>query len=199
MREKTMSCKTIMIAGAFALSAFAAIGETLKIKYITTVDIVEDGQVVGTRKLKPGTLVEVVDASTGDAAKPGAEKGAQPTQGGKLRLSKLSPVMFKTTRQSMAHVFNAEISLSDDYVGPYENRDREFWSVKVYAYNANWDGMEIFYGYAKKTSPVGRQVERELADGANHKCHAKLTYVRNSSLYDNIVLLDSFEFVAKED
>ena len=99
------------------LSAFAAVGETLKIKYVTTVDIIEDGQVVGTRKLKPGTLVEVVEQS-GETAKPGAEKGAQPAHGGKLRLSKLSPVMFKTTRQSMAHVFNAEIKLSDDYVGP---------------------------------------------------------------------------------
>lgn len=177
--------------------ASAAVGETLKIKYATTVDIVEDGQVVGTRKLKPGMLVEVAEQS-GETAKPGAEKGAQPAHGGKLRLSKLSPVMFKTTRQSMAHVFNAEIKLSDDYVGPYENRGDEFWSVDVYAYNANWDGMEHFYGYAKKTSPVGRQIQRELADGASHKCHAKLTYVRNSSVYDNIVLLDAFEFVDKE-
>ena len=185
--------RTHILIAASILSAFAAVGETLKIKYVTTVDIIEDGQVVGTRKLKPGTLVEVAEQS-GEAAKPGAEKGAKPAHGGKLRLSKLSPVMFKTTRQSMAHVFNARVKLSDDYVGLYENRGGEFWNVDVYAYNANWDGMEHFYGYARKTSPVGRQVERELADGAEHKCHVKLAYVRDT-IYDNLAIIEAFEVI----
>ena len=103
--------------------------------------------------------------------------------------------MFKTTRQAAPHVLNAEIRLDDYYIGPYENKNKEFWSINVNAYNSNWDGLEIFRGYARKTSPVGRQIAKELADGAEHKCRAKLLYVKNPD-YDDIVLLEAFELVS---
>lgn len=176
------------LAGCLALH-----GEAYRLKYITTVDIIEDGKAIGTRKLKPGTLVEIVD--TQEQAEAAPTTSAVPS-GANLRISKLSPVMFKTTRQAVAHTFNAKISLSDYYVGPYEGKNKEFWSIEVYAYNSAWDGLEIFRGYARKSSSVGRQVERELADGSEHDCHAKLTYVKNPD-YDDIVLLEAFELVSE--
>ena len=168
-----------LIAALF-VAAVAAVscGEQLRLKFPASVDILEDGKVVGQKRLKAGTIVEVADEQ------PPASGSATAARAPKLRVSKLSPIMFKTTRPAVAHVFNAELSLADSYYGQFEGKESQFWSVDVRAKNAEWKDGEFFYGYARKSAPIGREISTLLADGTSKPCRVKIAIVRDPEWKD---------------
>ena len=176
-----------IVALFVAVVALASGGEQLRLKFPATVDILDGGKVVGQKKLKAGTVIEVADAPAAAGAN---EAKAAP----KLRLSKLSPIMFKTTRPAVAHVFNASIALADSYYGQFEGKEGQFWSVDVRAENAEWKSGETFYGYARKTAPIGREIAALLADGTSRKCRIKISLVRDPDWKD-LVNIEAVELV----
>ena len=184
--------KLIAALSVAALAAVASGGESLRLKFPATVEIVEDGKVVGQKKLKAGTLVEVADEQ------PPASGSATAARASKLRVSKLSPIMFKTTRPAVAHVFNAELSLSDSYYGQFEGKESQFWSVDIRAKNAEWKAGEFFYGYARKSAPIGREISTMLSDGTEKKCRVKVSLVRDPDWKD-LVNIEAVELVDESD
>ena len=183
MKTKTI---TASILAAVAITATSA--EVYRLKLPATVDIVEDGEVTGTKKLKAGTLVALAEETPAADAQ---EKAPAPTAG-KLRVSKLSPIMFKNTHPAVAHVFNAEVELNDYYTGPFEGKGDLFWNVRVCAYSQNWKSMEIWQGYARKTDAIGRQVKALLEDGERKTVHIKLSWVKGKDA-DDLVMVEAIE------
>lgn len=177
-----------ILAALLAVSAFA---EQYKIKITATVDVLEDGKVVGQKRLKPGTVIEVVEADAPAAAAAQTKKDAQV---GKLKPSKLSPIMFKNTRPAAGAVLRAEISLGDSYYGKFEGKEGQYWSIDIYARNEDWSGGESFYGYVKKTAPIAKQLISRIENGKDYKCLVKLLPIADPD-YKDFVSINDVEFL----
>ena len=88
--------KFATIALCLAILSPVAEAETLRLKYLTTVEVVNDaGKVVETRKLKAGTVIAVEEPQA-----PAAKDAQKPAKGKKLVPDDISPIPSKTTRSA---------------------------------------------------------------------------------------------------
>lgn len=154
-----MSDKIIIVL-LIALS-FSLVAEELRLKSSATVEVVENGKVVGTRKLKAGTVIEVTESAP-------AEKG------GKLAPSEIAPALFKADRPAAGAVFRARLKLgTKDYA--IDEKDRKaYYFVDVDVCTDDWSLSELFAGHVKRTSAVGKSLFALLKDGKEHKCLVKV-------------------------
>ena len=183
----------IIIAALMAASTFA---EQYKIKFTATVDILEDGKVVGQKRLKPGTIVETVE-SEATAAVESAAQPAKSAPRGKLQPSKLSPIMFKNTRPAAGAVLRAEISLGKYYWGKFDGKENQYWNIDIDSKNDDWGYAEDFMGYVKKTTPIAKQLLAKLEDGKEHKCLVKLIPIADPD-HKEFVSIEAVEFIDEE-
>ena len=184
--------KHIMLFAVVLTLPVILTGETLRLKYPATVEVLnDDGKVSGTRKLKAGTVVSV---ETSEATAP---KNAAAKSGKKLTPSDLSPIMFKTTRPASGATLRAEVKLSDDYYGGFEKARGKFWSVDVYAYDAGWENYELFNGYVSKSTLIGKKLVEVVKDGNSHRCIVKVTFAKDET-FEDLLLIQDFKPVQPE-
>ena len=89
-----MKAHIVLLTAVLALPALLS-GETLRLKYLATVEVLDDaGKVVGTRNLKAGTVVSV-DSSEASAPKISGGKDVE-----KLELSDLASITLKPAQLS---------------------------------------------------------------------------------------------------
>lgn len=174
---------------AVALAAISANAE-LKIKFTTTVDVVEDGKVIGQRKLRPGTVVEVVEA---EEDVKDTKKGAAKTPARKkLVPSNVAPMMFLNTKKA-GTVLRAEVRLSDCYYGFFDGKENEYWSIDLNFYNKDGEYACSARGYVLKDSDVGRRLVKLVEDGSEHKVLVKLSHPKGED--GNGFIIDDFDEV----
>lgn len=175
--------RTLIFTLTVAASLFCE-AETLRLKYLTTVEVVNDaGKVVETRKLKAGTVIAVEEPQA-PAAKPG--------KGKKLAPADISPIMFKTTRPAVGGTLRAEVKLSDSYYGQFETQRAKFWSVDIYVYDAKWENSELFTGYISKSTPIGKKFAEFVKDGNAHRSIVKVNFAKDET-FDDLLLIQDFE------
>ena len=183
-----------MKTSIFALAAVAALcceAETLRLKYLTTVEVVNDaGKVVETRKLKAGTVIAVEEPQA-----PAAKDAQKPAKGKKLVPADISPIMFKTTRPAAGGTLRAEVKLSDSYYGQFETQRAKFWSVDIYVYDAKWEYSELFTGYISKSTPIGKKFAEFVKDGNSHRSVVKVNFAKDET-FDDLLLIQDFEPLA---
>lgn len=179
----------LILAALVSVLAISATAEQYKLKFPATVDIVEDGEVVGTKKLKAGTMLQLADEAAADE-KPQAKVG-------KMTPSKISPMMFKNTHPASA-VFNAEVELGDSHYGPFEGKEKTYWNFYVRAFNADWSDYERLDGYVKKTAPIAKTLLAIVKDGKSHPCHVKVSPVNDATLND-LVTIEAIEETIRPD
>lgn len=179
----------LFLAALVSLLAISAAAEQYKLKLPVTVDIIEDGEVVGTKKLKAGTVLQLADEAAADE-KPQAKAG-------KMTPSKISPMMFKNTHPASA-VFNAEVELGDSYYGPFEGKEKTYWNFYINTFNADWSDSERLDGYVKKTAPIAKTLLAIVKDGKAHPCHVKVSPVKAES-YNDLVTIEAIEEAVRPD
>lgn len=86
-----MTNEILALAAAAAILTTAAAAEQFRLKYQTTVELLENGEVVGTKRVKGGTLIELVESPTSDAATSPA-KAAKPDGSEHWAMVKVVPV-----------------------------------------------------------------------------------------------------------
>ena len=170
-----------------ALSPTLVADVQYRLKTSTTVDILEDGKVTGTRKLKAGTIVTVDEAAPAKDEKPAAK-----AKGKKLVPADISPIMFKTTRPATGATLRAELKLSDNYYGQFEAQRAKFWSVDVWIFDAEWKNSELFNGYISKSTPTGKKLAELIKDGETHRSVVKVTFAKDDT-FDDLLLIQDFE------
>lgn len=168
--------KTLITALAVA-AALVCEAETLRLKYQTTVEIVNDaGKVVGTKKLKEKTVIEVVDA-----AQPAAKAPAD-----KLTPSNISPAVFSVEPPKEGAVLRVQAKLDDFFLSSFNTA--KHYSIQVWGLNDDWSIAVQFYGYVEKTSAIGKKVFTALKDGKEHYCLMKL---KNHG--DRVVTIEDYQ------
>ena len=185
--------KESLLLSVVLLSLIPASAEQYKLKLPVTVDIVEGGEVVGTKKLKAGTLLQLSDVSEVPLAEDAKESKGLAKKGSKLTPSKISAMMFKNT-QPVSAVFRAKIELNDGYYGPFDGKDKMYWSICINAYDEKWEVAERLDGYVSKSSQVGKRLISVVKDGKMHGCHIKVKPVKYEDLKDYVTIED-FEMV----
>ena len=176
------------IALCLAILSPVAKAETLRLKYLTTVEVVNDaGKVVETRKLKAGTVIAVEEPQA-----PAAKDAQKPAKGKKLVPADISPIMFKTTRPAAGGTLRAEVKLSDSYYGQFETQRAKFWSVDIYVYDAKWENSELFTGYISKSTPTGKKFAEFVKDGNSHRSVVKVAFAKDDT-FDDLLEIQDFE------
>ena len=176
--------KTLITALAVA-AALVCEAETLRLKYQTTVEIVDEaGKVIGQKKLKAGTVIAPVDSAAPAAAAPGKK-------GKRLVPAEISPIMFKTTRPANA-TLRAAVKLSDIYSGKFEGQRAKYWSIDIFVYDAKWDNCEFFTGYIPKSTSLGKKFADFVKDGDSHRSVVKVAFVKDDT-FDDLLEIQDFE------
>lgn len=179
---------------AAALLAVTSIAEQYRLKFSATVDILEDGSVTGTKKLKAGTVLELAAQTDTDVKThtAGATRTA-PGRAGRLTPSNISPAMFKNEGRPKT-TLRAEIELGSDYYGPFESKKSTHWNVYIAAKNADWSYGERLDGYISKSSPLAKRLISAIEDGKPHRCLIKVSPVKDE-IHDDLVTIDDFEIL----
>lgn len=156
----------ILMLAIVAALAVGAQAETYRLKYVTTVDVLDDsGKKIGTKKLKAKTVIQEV-----------AAEEAAPQAGGKLVPGDMSPAVLIQTAPATA-VIRAEVRLYDFYASEFK-KDK-YWSIYCYGMNDDWSLGELFYAYVRKSTALGKRVFDFVKDGKEHKCIVKLHHRGN--------------------
>lgn len=187
MKKEICSCLLVLVA------VFSSFGEQYRLKTPATVDIIENGEVVGVKRLKVGVVLQPMEEKT--EADTAIDKGAGSVvkKGGKLIPSKISVMMFKNTQPASA-VFRAKIELNDGYYGPFDGKEKSYWSIYIRAYDSEWNDSERLDGYLSKASAVGKKLITIIQDGKEHACHVKVRPVKCEDSRDYVTIED-FELV----
>lgn len=182
------------ISLAAALLAATTLAEQYRLKFPATVDILEDGSVIGTKKLKAGTIVEIQSQTDTDVKTPttGATRTA-PGRAGRLTPSNISPAMFKNEGKPKT-TLRAKIELGSSYYGQFETKKSTHWHVYIAAQNADWSYGEGLDGYIPKSSTVAKRLISAIQDGKTHRCLIKVSPVKDE-IFDNLVTIDDFEIL----
>ena len=172
--------KAVFILWLAATLVAPVFGETLRLKYQTTVDVLDDaGKVVGQRKLKAGSAIALADPV------------APVAQSNRLAPLDIAPILFKTNRPASA-VLRAELRLADSYYGHFETQRGKVWSADVYVYDADWENFELFTGYFGRNTQLGKRLAALLQDGKNHRCTVKVSFAKDE-IFDDLLMIHDFE------
>lgn len=180
MCYNSLMTKTVFILSLAAALIVPTFGETLRLKYQTTVDVLDDaGKVVGQRKLKAGSAISLADPV------------APAAQSNRLAPLDIAPILFKTKRPASA-VLRAELRLADSYYGHFETQRGKVWSADVYVYDSDWDDFELFTGYFGRNTQLGKRLAALLQDGKNHRCTVKVSFAKDD-IFDDLLTIHDFE------
>lgn len=186
------------LAIAAALLAATTIAEQYRLKFPATVDILEDGSVTGTKKLKAGTVVEISSQTDTDVKTPtaGATRTA-PGRAGRLTPSNISPAMFKNEGKPKT-TLRARIELGTNYYGQFEGKKSSYWNISIKACTDDWNYSDSFDGYIPKSSTLAKRLLSAIQDGKEHRALVKLTPIKDDT-FDDFVTIDDFEILPQED
>lgn len=140
-----MNAKTLAIILAAACSM--AVAKQYRLKNTTTLDVIEDGKVVGKERLKKGTILEIPEAPNPSAS------------AGKL----ISPAVYKLSPGPARLRASAELS---DFYGPVmEKHKADYWSINCFALGEDWSNGTRMFGFVKKNSDAGKRLFALLESG----------------------------------
>lgn len=177
----------------------SALAEQYRLKFAATVDVIEDGNVTGQKRLKAGTVLELAETASSEveAASDGSKKMSSKF-GKKVKLvaSDMSPVIWKNKRPPH-NVFRAEIELTDSYYYSWRDKKNTHWCVNISTRNADWGYVNEGWltGYVLKSSSVGKRIEAALKDGKEHRA---LVQVKPTKFKDetSLCVIEEFELVS---
>ena len=156
----------ILICGICAAAVpFTSHAERLRLKYAATAIVLDDaGNRIGTRQLKGGTEIAVVEGAPAANPKPAPTSAAG-------RPSGISPAQFLAERRTTPTTFVAVGTLDPDPVIFDEKRLKTstHWCAGLGIYGKSRQSHELVDGYALKTSSVGSALFKILKDGEQHK------------------------------
>ena len=191
--KEIMLTMKIIISISAALLAATTIAEQYRLKFPATVDIIEDGSVIGTKKLKAGTVLELAAKTDTDVKTPTSGTRMAPGRSGRLTPSNISPAMFKNEGKPKT-TLRAEIELGSSYYGQFETKKSTHWNIYIAAKNADWSYGERLDGYIPKSSPLAKRLIAAIEDGRPHRCLIKVSPVKDE-IHDDLVTIDDFEIL----
>ena len=170
------------------LLASVAPAEQYRLKYSATVEVIEDGKSVRTKRLKAGTILETPsEAEVHTPAAPEA-KGEKPTASKRTK-SEMPYSLFRTERPKSGTWFRAKVELSDYYNYDFEGKQSKYWSIRIEVEKPGGGFDATTSGYVKRATPAGKTLGTLLRDGGIHWAMLKLVPVRNPD-DDSVLVLD---------
>lgn len=160
--------------------------ERLRLKYAATVTVIDDaGRKIGTRQLKAGTEIAVVDAAA-DAQKGDAE--AKSTAG---KPSGISPAQFIAERITTPTKFVAVGTLDPDPVTFNKSLSPStHWCASLGIFGKTRKSQSLVYAYAPKSSIAGKSLFKIMKDGEQHKLLVSIKGFVNSKHPEEVELTD---------
>ena len=156
---------------ALALASVALHAEQYRLKFPATVDILEDGKVVGSKKLKAGTVIEVPDTS--DAATPQGKAAPTKTTAAK-ESSEMPYKLFLSQRPKKGAWFRCKVQLDDYYNFDFDGKQSTYQSISLNVYKPDGQDYDLAYSYVKKSSKIFPKLMALIKDGNAHIIYAKL-------------------------
>lgn len=192
-RAQAPRVRRYVFATLAMLLASVAPAEQYRLKYSATVEVIEDGKSVGTKRLKAGTILEMPaaeEAADPAAAEPKNEKPTTKSAASKIRTKSEMPYsLFRTERPKSGTWFRTKIELSDYYNYDFEGKQSKYWSIRLEIEKPNGGFDATPSGYVKRTTPAGKTLGTLLRDGGCHWTMLKLVPVRNPD-DDSVLVLD---------
>lgn len=148
---------------ALALASVALHAEQYRIKFPATVDILEDGKVVGSKKLKAGTVIEVAKSSATQPKKPAAKES-----------SEMPYKLFLSQRPKKGAWFRCKVQLDDYYNFDFDGKQSTYQSISLNVYKPDGQDYDLAYSYVKKSSKIFPKLMALIKDGNAHIIYAKL-------------------------
>lgn len=187
-RAKAPRVRCCVFATLAMLLASVAPAEQYRLKYSATVEVIEDGKSVGTKRLKAGTILETPsEAEVHTPADPEA-KGEKPTASKRTK-SEMPYSLFRTERPKSGTWFRAKVELSDYYNYDFEGKQSKYWSIRIEVEKPGGGFDTTPSGYVKRATPAGKTLGTLLRDGGIHWAMLKLVPVRNPD-DDSVIVLD---------
>lgn len=184
-----------MILFLACLAAAASLAE-YRLKFAATVEVIENGVVVGKKTLKPGTLLVEATASK-PLPEPGTTETPVDAASSRLPPGMISPIRLKVDATGKPTVIRARIQMYDELPVLFSAAEKsKHWSVQVCGYADDWSpsSMQIMTAIVAKDSPIGKRVEKVLSDGKDHYAHVK---VATTPRYPDFLELHDFELINK--
>lgn len=193
-----MKMKTIVIIAIAAFAALDANAEQYRLKVATSVDIVEDGEVVGTKRLKAGTVFELAGATTStkstEAAEP-AVGGADKKNAIKSGTSEMPYKLFLIKRPKSGAWFRCKVEIDTYYNYDFDGKKSIYQSVSIRAYKPDGEDYDNTSGYIKKSNRAYKRLMELLKDGNGHLIFAKLIPVVNQD--DDSSIIEDFKPISE--
>lgn len=169
-----------------ALLVIAAIpvvttAETYRLKFPATVDILDETKVIGTKKLKAGTIISLADDAPESAAKTNVNDVK----------SEMPYKLFLSKRPKSGIWVRCKVELDDYYNFDFDEKKSVYQSIRLNVYKPDGEDYDMAAGYFKKASPLGKKLMTLLKDGNSHLVFAKILPVLNRD--DDACVLTEFK------
>lgn len=187
-RAQAPRVRRYVFATLAMLLASVAPAEQYRLKYSATVEVIEDGKSVGTKRLKAGTILETPAAEEVPNPAAAETKGEKPTSAKRTK-SEMPYSLFRTERPKSGTWFRAKVELDDYYNYDFEGKQSKYWSIRLEIEKPNGGFDATPSGYVKRTTPAGKTLGTLLRDGGCHWTMLKLVPVRNPD-DDSVLVLD---------
>lgn len=179
------------LASILCLAPLFLPAEQYRLKFPTTVDIIDGSEVIGSKRLKAGTLISLET----EEAKTSEKKDATPSA--KESASEMPYKLFQGKRPKSGAWFRCKIELDDYYNYDFAEKKSVYQSIDIHVYRPDGQDYDIGYAYFKKAGPVGKKLMSIIKDGNSHLVFAKLVPAANKD-DDSSVLID-FKPIAEEE
>lgn len=171
---------------AIAVTPVVTTAETYRLKFPTTVDILDGSEVVGTKKLKAGTVVSLADDAVSEsAAMTKAKDSADDAK------SEMPYKLFLSKRPKSGIWVRCKVELDDYYNFDFDEKKSVFQSVSIKVYRPDGQDYDTAAGYFKKATPIGKKLMPLLKDGNSHLVYAKIIPVVNRN--DDACVINEFK------